>query len=61
MDTLTITTIVGMFVIIAILLYAYVQTKREIRKECETYGEQDEIDSLSQDSPAPIELESSFD
>lgn len=59
MDTLTLTTIVGIFVILAILLYAYIQTKNEIRKEREMYGVQDEIDSLSQDSPAPIEPESS--
>ena len=50
MDALTLTTIVGMVVIMAILLYAYIQTKKEIRKERELYGEQDEIDSLSQDS-----------
>lgn len=59
MDTLTLTTIVGIFVILAILLYAYIQTKNEIRKERELYGGQDEIDSLSQDSPVPIEPESS--
>lgn len=41
MDTLTLTTIVGMVVIMAILLYAYIQTKREIRKEREEYGGQD--------------------
>lgn len=42
MDTLTLTTIVGIFVILAILLYAYIQTKNEIRKEREMYGEKDE-------------------
>lgn len=56
MDTLTLTTIVGIFVILAILLYAYIQTKNEIRKEREMYGEKDEGEGI-----LPVKPRDSYD